>query len=640
MTDKPIADYAVIGDTCTTALIARDGSLDWLCWPRHDGPAVFLALLDRERGGTCRLALDGLTGVTRRYLPGTNILETTFVTATGRAVLTDFMPLHPHEAVPEEGPDGHAQGRVVRRLACIAGRVSGHWFLRPTFDYARAPTDAVAASETQLRFHGGGDAIRAACAVPLTLREGAAEGGFALTSGARADLVIAQGAKNHGAKQHGAENEDDAAGEGLTAEVDASLAATRAYWEAWSDRCTYEGPYRESVLRSALTLKLLTHGPSGGIVAAATAGLPEAVPGNRNYDYRYVWMRDASFTVTAFVNLGYDREAAEFLRFLREADTSRGRDLHLMYALKGPVPQEETLDHLRGWRGVAPVRIGNAAADQDQYDIYGEFLVALHGYLEAVEYDPPVKVNDHLPEALGHLTGHILRARHAPDHGLWEMRTEKRQSLHTKAMLWVGLDRAVQIARADPKHRLADAATIATWERAAAEIRAEYHARGWNPSRGAYTMAYGSDDLDAAVLRAALFDAFDPHDPRVAATLERVGAELGAGDLVYRYRIEDGLEGDEATFTACAFWRVGCLALAGRNAEAAALFERLLARGNDLGLFAEEIDAQTGEQRGNLPQGFTHMAVINHAVRLAAARDGQTRTDEPDCRADAQTVPA
>ncbi|GMA75533.1 hypothetical protein GCM10025880_19500 [Methylorubrum aminovorans] len=393
------------------------------------------------------------------------------------------------------------------------------------------------------------------------------------------------------------------------------------------------------MLRSALTLKLLTHGPSGGIVAAATAGLPEAVPGNRNYDYRYVWMRDASFTVTAFVNLGYDREAAEFLRFLREADASRGRNLHLMYALGGEVPPEECLDHLRGWRGVTPVRIGNAAADQEQYDIYGEFLVALHGYLEAVEYDPPVKVNDHLPEALGHLTDHILRARHAPDHGLWEMRTEKRQSLHTKAMLWVGLDRAVQIARSDPKHRLADAETIARWEQAAAEIRAEYHARGWNPSRGAYTMAYGADDLDAAVLRAVLFDAFDPDDPRVAQTLERVGAELGAGDLLYRYRIDDGLVGDEATFTACAFWRVGCLALAGRSGEATALFERLLARGNDLDLFAEEIDAETGEQRGNVPQGFTHMAVINHAVRLAADESG-TRTDEPDCRAEPEVVPA
>ncbi len=611
VTDRPIADYAVIGDTCTTALIARDGSLDWLCWPRHDGPAVFLALLDRETGGACRLALDGLTGIERRYRPGTNILETVFTTETGRVRLTDFMPLSRHEPVPEEGPDGRAEARVVRRLACAAGTVSGRWIVRPTFDYARADTRAEARSDGSVRFRGGGDAMQVAATLPLEIGAGTAEAAFRLDAGAGADLVLAHGAE-------GAVGLDRAG---------AWLGATEEYWQEWSGRCRYRGPYRETVLRSALTLKLLTHAPSGGIVAAATMGLPEAVPGNRNYDYRYVWMRDASFTVTAFVNLGYDREAAEFLRFLRDADPSRGRHLRLMYALDGPMPDEECLDHLRGWRGVGPVRLGNAASDQRQFDIYGEFLVALHHYLEAVDFDPPVKVNDHLPEALEHLTGHIIAVRREPDHGIWELRGDMRQILHTKAMLWVGLDCAAQIARSDPKHRLAPPERIAAWERAAEEIRAEYHAEGWNEAANAYTMAYGSPDLDAAVLRAVLFRAFDARSARVAATLERVGAELGAGDLLYRYRLDDGLEGAEATFTACAFWRVGCLALAGRREEATALFERLLTRGNDLGLFAEEIDAETGEQRGNVPQGFTHMAVINHAVRLARTEDRRSPAD-------------
>ena len=606
VTDRAIADYAVIGDTCTTALIARDGSLDWLCWPRHDGPALFLALLDRDRGGACRLVLDGLVDTERRYRPGTNVLETVFTTETGRATLTDFMPLSRRTPVPEEGPDGCAEARVVRRFACESGTVSGCWIVRPTFDFARAATTAEARADGSVLFTGGGDALRAASGAPLTAGEGAAQAPFRLGAGQRADLVLA----------HGAE------GEAGLDRVEAWLSATEAYWREWSGRCTYRGPYRETVLRSALTLKLLTHAPSGGIVAAATMGLPEAVPGNRNYDYRYVWMRDASFTVTAFVNLGYDREAAEFLRFLRDADPSRGRHLRLMYALDGPMPEEVTLDHLRGWRGVSPVRLGNAASDQRQFDIYGEFLVALHHYLEAVDYDPPVKVNDHLPEALEHLTGHIIDVRREPDHGIWELRGPTRQILHTKAMLWVGLDCAAQIARSDPKHRLAPPERIAEWERAAEEIRAEYHAEGWNAEAGAYTMAYGSPDLDAAVLRAVLFRAFDARSPRIAATLERVEAALGAGDLLYRYRLDDGLEGQEATFTACAFWRVGCLALAGRQEEATALFERLLARGNDLGLFAEEIDAETGEQRGNVPQGFTHMAIINHAVRLA-----QTQTE-------------
>ena len=605
MTDRPIADYAVIGDTRTTALIARDGSLDWLCWPRHDSGAVFLALLDRDRGGACRLHLDGLLGTERRYRPGTTILETLFVTRTGRATLTDFMPLARHDPVPDEGPDGRAEARIVRRLACEAGRVSGHWRVRPTFDYARAPTEAHRWADGTVLFRGGGEALRAASSVPFETGEGEAQAGFGLEAGERADLVLSRGPE----------------GEAGLDRVEAWLSETDDYWREWSGRCTYRGPYRETVLRSALTLKLLTHGPSGGIVAAATTSLPEAVPGNRNYDYRYVWMRDASFTVTAFVNLGYDREAAEFLRFLRDADPSRGRHLQLMYALDGPMPAEETLDHLRGWRGTGPVRIGNAAADQRQFDIYGEFLVALHHYLEAVDFDPPVKVNDHLPEALAHLTGHIVRVRDEPDHGIWELRGPMRQILHTKAMLWVGLDCAARIARSDPEHRLASPETVTEWERAAEEIRAEYHARGWNERVGAYTMDFDSDDLDAAVLRAVLFRGFDARSPRVAATLERVGQGLGAGDLVYRYRLDDGLVGAEATFTACAFWRVGCLALAGRPGEAAALFERLLARGNDLGLFAEEIEAGSGEQRGNCPQGFTHMAIINHAVRLAQQRD-------------------
>ncbi|AWN54569.1 glycoside hydrolase [Methylobacterium sp. 17Sr1-1] len=613
MTDRPIEDYAVIGDTCTTALVARDGSIDWLCWPCHDSPAAFLRLLDDDKGGFCDLVLEGVRETHRRYRAGTCILETTFVTATGRATLTDFMPVHPLESVPDEGPDGDPRGRIVRILACEAGTVTGRFRVRPSFDYARdgAALEPEARGTVLCRRLGRPEGIRVAATVPLSLAGDRVEAAFALQAGEGASLVLAH-------------REDD---DGAVGEAGPSLSATQAYWEEWSGRCTYEGAHRDTVLRSALVLKLLTHAPSGGIIAAATTSLPEAVPGTRNFDYRYVWMRDASFTVTAFVNLGYVREAAEFLRFLRDADKTRGRDLKLMYGINGRVPEEEILDHLRGWRGVGPVRIGNAASGQHQYDIYGEFLVALHAFLDAVDYDPPVKVNDHLPEALGHLTDHVIRCRHAPDHGIWELRDETRQILHTKGMLWVALDRAVQIAQ---EVDVASPETVAEWRRVAAEIRAEYHEKGWNARVGAYTQAYGSDDLDAAVLRTVLFGAFDAHSPRVAATLEAVSAGLGDGDLIYRYRNGDGFEHPEATFAACAFWRVGCLALAGRTDEAEPLFARLLTRGNDLGLFAEEIDAPSGEQRGNVPQGFTHMAIINHAVRLdRAARHARAQTDEP-----------
>ncbi|GJE62399.1 glycoside hydrolase family 15 protein [Methylobacterium trifolii] len=612
---KPISDYAVIGDTHSTALIARDGSIDWLCWPRHDSPALFLALLDTEKGGACRVAFDRLTSISRRYLPETNVLETTFETATGRARLIDVMPVNPPNTEPDEGPDGDGESRLIRLLTCESGMVAGRFSVRPTFDYARCDCTPVEQAGSVL-FEAGDHRLRVT-ATPQPRVEGAtAESRFTLAEGESAYLVL-----THGEDREGAEIEDFSVAQ-------ARAEATIAYWRRWSGHCTYRGPYRDQVLRSALCLKLLTYSPTGAIVAAATAGLPEAVPGNRNYDYRFTWMRDATFTVTAFVALGYVREASEFLRFLREADPTFGRETRLLYGIAGAMPAEEELAHLSGWSGVGPALIGNAAEGQDQHDIYGELVRALCVFLEAVDYDPPEKVNDRLPEVLENLTARAIACRDAADHGIWELRTGPRHQLHTKAMLWVALTDAARIARnirGVPDDRIAE------WERIAAEIRAEYHDKAWNAEKQAFTGAYGGHHLDAAVMRVVLFGAIDARDPRMVSTLEAIERELGAGDLVYRYRMEDGLEGDEATFTACAFWRVGCLALAGRTDEASAAFERLLARGNDLGLFSEMIDARTGEHRGNTPQGFSHMALINTALRLQAcnARDGLPEDEAP-----------
>ncbi|MDR7038640.1 GH15 family glucan-1,4-alpha-glucosidase [Methylobacterium sp. BE186] len=611
---KPISDYAIVGDTHANALIARDGSVDWLCWPRHDSPALFLRLLDDVKGGACTLDLDGRSEIGRRYLPGTNVLETSFATVTGSARLTDLMPVNPPAAEPDEGPDGEGQSRLIRLLTCDEGRVSGRFTVRPTFDYARRSCTPRPEAGTVL-FEAGDQRLRASASHPIAVRGEAADCTFTLSAGETLYLIL-----THGEDGQAAAIEDLEGARGC-------LDRTVDYWTRWSDRCTYRGPYREAVLRSALCLKLLTYAPSGAIVAAATAGLPEAVPGNRNYDYRFTWMRDASFTVTAFVMLGYVREAAEFLRFLREADGSFGRHTRLLYGIAGKPPPEEPLHHLSGWRNVGPVLIGNAAILQQQHDIYGELMRALCGFLEAVNYDPPEKVNDRLPEVLDNLTARALACRDEPDHGIWELRTEQRHQTHTKAMIWVALDNAARIGR---NIEGVPAEKIAAWEAAAAEIRADYLDRAWNEEKQAFVGTYETGDLDAAVMRVVLFGAIDADDPRMLSTLAAIERELGEGDLIYRYRMPDGLEGREATFTPCAFWRVSCLALAGRTDRAKAIFERLIARGNDVGLFAEEIDAASGEQRGNTPQGFTHMALINAAIRLETciARFGLRETPD------------
>lgn len=599
----PIEDYAIIGDTRTTALIHQTGSIDWLCWPRHDSPALLLRLLDDGKGGFSEVTFDEQGRIERRYLPGTNILETTFETRSGTAMLLDFMPLRASEPAPATGPDGVSESSIVRIVTCTAGRISGAFLTRPTFDYARKTADVSRAGAT----------CRFACDQEILVVHGDCEpdieGGdsacwrFELGAGQASFLVLHYVAP------------------GAALDITASsldlarvrLEETRHYWEAWSARCTYDGAYRDAVLRSILVLKLLTYAPTGAIIAAPTLGLPEAVPGNRNYDYRYSWLRDASFTVTSFLRLGYVREASEYLRFLREIDESQGANLRLLYTIEGGSgPMFEHLPHLAGWRDVSPVTIGNEAVDQIQTDIYGEFLSALDAWLEAVGEALDEGTRSDLKTLVSNLAQNAMAVRDVPDNGIWELRTGRAHNLHSRAMVYVALDRAARIGE-----RLGLSATsIARWRSAAVEVRREYETRAWNDTRRTYAQSYGSEVLDAAVMRVLLFDALDARDDRVHLTLYAIERDLAQEDLVYRYRMPDGLAGAEATFTACAFWRVGALALSGRLDVAKRLFERLLTRANDVGLYAEEIDATTDEHRGNFPQAFTHMAVINHATRL------------------------
>lgn len=597
-----IEDYGIIGDTLSSALINRSGSIDWLCWPRHDSEAVFLRLLDDEIGGFSDVTIDGGEAAGRRYLDSTNILETIFRTPSAEVALVDFMPVKAREPLLDEGPDVEARNAVVRILTCKRGTVRGRFRTKATFDYARRRPIWDEAGD---RCEAGPTSIEIATDADLALHGDISEAEFELRAG---DTVF------YALSYRDAQQSDYPRTELDARTVLELLDGSRRYWEAWSARCTYRGPYRAHVIRSALVLKLLTHSPTGAIIAAPTMGLPEAVPGDRNYDYRYVWLRDASFTVTSFVNLGYVREAGEHLRFLRFVDHSHGSALRLMYAIEGDVPDESEMAHLNGWRDTAPIRIGNAAHDQKQFDIYGEYLIALHFWVSAQDGRAIPKSYD-LPKLITNLADAAMTARNELDHGIWEIRTGRAHHVHTKGLLFLALDRAVKMGRMmDGIAR----ESIDRWEAAAHALRDEFLRRGWNSSLGAYAQAYESDVLDAAVLRAAILGAIDPSDPRLQRTVDAIHRALGAdGDLVYRYRMPDGMQGQEATFLACAFWRVGCLALAGRRDEARDIYERLLARGNDLRLFAEQLDAATGEHRGNFPQAFTHMSIINHALRLA-----------------------
>lgn len=597
----PISDYAVIGDTHTTALVSREGSIDWLCWPRHDSPALFLRLLDDDKGGACSVVFDGEMSVSRRYLPDTNVIETSFGQHAGRALLTDFMPISPPDDLQKDGPDGDAESRLIRLLACTEGEVSGRFIVRPTFDYARIDCTPHADLDGSVLFEAGENRVRVTSSGPVTVEGETASVAFRLTAGERMHVVLTQGRDGEVPPVQ----EPDGAMQ--------RLEDTTRYWRDWIGTCTYRGRHEAAVRRSVLFLKLMTYAPTGAIIAAPTLGLPEAVPGNRNFDYRYAWLRDASFTITAFVNLGYRREAEEYLRFLCKVDDSHGRELKLMYGIAEQVPEEHKLSHLSGWRGIGPVQIGNAATAQTQHDIYGELLLAVEDYCDVAGDTLPPELAESLPLLVCNLAERAVAARNEPDQGIWEPRCPAQHFVHTKALIWVALDRAVRLGA-----RLGgiDAAQIAKWQWVAGEIRAEYLERGWNEARGSYVQAYDSDALDASVLRIALFDALPVDDGRLTRTLDAIQAELGDGDLIYRYRTEDGMEGDEGTFTACAFWFASCLAVIGRVDEAHERLERLLTYSNDMGLFAEEIDAATGEQRGNFPQGFTHMAVINHSVRL------------------------
>ncbi len=616
----PIGDYALIGDCHSAALIARDGSVDWFCPGRFDAPAVFCRLLDVARGGYFRTAPVGSFSVERRYDGPTNVLETTYSAQGGLVRATDLMPIH-ERTDDRQGYDVGTSHQLLRRLECLEGEVELALEFKPTFDYARADTRVAPRPGGGAVAHAGGQSLSLACP-GITVKGDAGDryfGRLRLRAGERCWIEL-------GYATDGDENT-----EALRPErCEEQLAHTLHYWQTWAAKCTYRGPYRDLVLRSALVLKLLTYEPTGAVVAAPTTSLPEAIGGERNWDYRYAWLRDSSLILYALLTIGYGDEAADFTHWLeRTIGADPTRRPQIMYGADGRwrLP-EQCLDHLEGYQGSRPVRIGNAAAEQRQLDIFGEVLraAALHYRLgnetphegQQARSTPSTAPSDEAWALLRELADRAADHWDEPGNGIWEVRGGPQPFLYGKLMCWSALDAALRLAQdfhleAPRQH----------WQRTREEIRRAILEHGYDREVGAFTQALGSSALDATALVIPRVGFLPPTDARVRSTVDQIRRHLSRDGLIYRYRTQDGLAGGEGTFTLCSFWLVDALALGGRLDEAQALFERLISFTNDLGLLAEEIDPDTGEQLGNFPQGFSHLALIGAAVNLVkAARHG------------------
>ena len=607
MAFEPINNYGMIGDMHTVALINTKGSIDWLCLPRFDSPSVFAALLDDKKGGYFRITLDSDEASSKQfYWPSTNVLVTWFFSPNGAAELTDFMPVVEHKSNAQQ------HRMLIRRITAVRGKVDALMECRPAFNFARDPHE-VTLVEGGATFHSKDTGLGLATTTPLQIEGGGVSARFTLREGQSATFVLRQRSPRQGVGGHLAD-----------AECEAAFCETVHYWRRWISSSTYTGRWREMVERSALVLKLLTYEPTGAIVAAPTCSLPESVGGERNWDYRYTWMRDSAFTIYSLLRLGFKEEARRFVNFVltRCATTNPDGSMQIMYGIDGRKRlTEETLDHLSGYCDSRPVRVGNGAYKQFQLDIYGELMDAIYlfnKYGEPISYD--------LWQAVERLVDWVCANWQRADDGIWEVRGGQRHFVYSKLMCWVAVDRALRIgqARSFPSDR-------ERWLIVRDQIYKAIMEQGWSEKRGAFTQYFGSDTLDASNLMMVLALFVSPVDPRILKTLEAIlrppeEGGLVANHLVYRYnaaQTQDGLSGTECTFNICTFWLVEALTRAGRFEhhrleEARQMFERMIGFANHVGLYAEET-ALNGQGMGNFPQAFTHLALISAAVNLDRA---------------------
>jgi GH15 family glucan-1,4-alpha-glucosidase len=605
---QPIEHYGVIGNLRTCALVGTDGSIDWLCLPRFDSPSVFAAVLDDQKGGRFRIAPPACDGLRHKqfYWPDTNVLITRFLHPEGIGEVEDYMPVG--------GASGDPADQVVRRVRVVRGRMPLRLECRPAFDYARA-RHQTEVNEHGARFDAPGLSLGLAASVPLARDGDGVTADLHLGEGQSATFVLRLLEAGHAPGRCPG-----------TGEAEDRFRETVAYWRRWLARCTYRGRWREVVQRSALVLKLLTFEPTGAIVAAPTTSLPESVGGSRNWDYRYTWIRDAAFTLYAFMRIGFTDEAMRFMDWLearwREGASAGDGPLQLMYAIDGRSDlTEEELPHLEGYCGSRPVRVGNAAHTQLQLDIYGELMDSayLHNkYAAPLGYDAWT----HLRKLVDWVCDNWRRQ----DEGIWEVRGGRRHFVYSKFQAWVAIDRGLRLAekRSFPADR-------AKWLAARDAVYEEVMAKGWDAKRRAFVQAYGSGAVDASALLMPLVFFMAPNDPRMLATVDAIRTPvtrggLAADGLVYRYDRQvaaDGLDSDEGTFNMCSFWLVEALTRAGRTDparldDARLLFEQMLGYANPLGLYAEQT-GPSGEALGNFPQAFTHLALISAAFNLDRA---------------------
>jgi GH15 family glucan-1,4-alpha-glucosidase len=583
----PIAEYAAIGDGRTVALVASDGSIDWLCLPDLDSPSVFGALLDAEHGGRFGLGPTAPFESERRYLPHTNVLETTFRTGEGTVRVTDAL------ALPGSGLDPMRE--LTRRIEGLAGTVSLAWAVEPRFGYGAE--DGRPAGNGLPAVQAGADAIgvRAwGAGEPEVGRQGI-RGSFEARTAERALLVLA------------AAHQEPLVFPGRE-EAERRLDETISFWRRWTSRLRYDGPWRDEVLRSVLVLKLLVFAPSGAIAAAPTTSLPETIGGGRNWDYRFAWVRDAAFSLDALMDLGAEAETHSFFWWLLQASQITHPRLQVLYRLDGGNRAPEATIPLAGYRGSAPVRVGNDAAAQRQLDIYGDLL-----QMAAIYARDGHALDSDTGKRLAEMADLVCGLWREPDQGIWEVRSAPLHFTHSKMMCVVALESACRLAAGG--HIPADHAP--GWRREAEAVRAFVEERCYSEDKGAYVRVAGSDELDASLLRASIAGYCEGEEERMVETIDAVRRELGQGPFLHRYTGEDGLEGEEGAFVACSFWLVEALARAGRTDQAAETMKLLLRHANDVGLFAEEIDPETGEFLGNFPQGLTHLSLVSAAAAVA-----------------------